>query len=107
EVVVAAVADGGGVGEQRPGESAHRGEVQEIPVEARDVIVAKLHAGNGVRAPEEHAGGVTPKPALAARIEQLDGELDVAEGARRADVEAEHVPGGELEEAERARGDAD
>ena len=80
---------------------------KQVPVEARNVVVAKLHAGNGVRATEQHAGLVTAQRALAARVRELDRELDVAEGGCGGGVQPEHVTGRQLDEAQRLRRDAD
>src|SRR5882724_6611146 len=58
EPVALAGRDGGRVGEERARERAHRREVQEVPVELREVIVAELDAAHEVRAREQVGGQV-------------------------------------------------
>ena len=102
EAVVVAAADGGGVRKQRPGEAPHGREVQKVPVEARDVVVAKLNAGDGVGPAEQRARQIAAQPLRPGRVGQLHRKPDVAEGGAACRVEAEHVPRRELEEAQRS-----
>src|SRR5262249_4273272 len=101
EIVSVARGDGGRVGEEGARQRAHGGEVQQVPVELGDVVVAQLQAPDHARARQQLVGREAAQAGRPARAHELAGQADVAAGGGGVDVDAQHVSGQKLEQPQR------